>query len=85
MNSWIKLGVAAFLAPSLTAGVLLLVGALTGMVIGTGMVAILAAGMLLLVVALFAVLGSALRRALHNRFSPVRRKYPRPTAWHQWR
>lgn len=85
MNSWIKLGVAAFLAPGLAAGVLLLIGALSGIVIGTGMVVMLAAAVGMLAFGLLSGIGGALHRALRNRFSPVRRKTPRPAAWHQWR
>lgn len=85
MNSWMKLGVAAFLAPGLAAGVLLTVGALTGLVIGAGLLAILAAAAGLLAFGLLSGIGGALRRSLRSRLSPVRRKQPRSTAWHQWR
>jgi hypothetical protein len=43
---------------------------------------------LFLVVALAALLIQAtvpLVRWLRLRMNPVRRRYPRPTAWHQWR
>ena len=81
MNSWMKLGFAAFVAPGLTTVVLLVVGALTGLFIGVGAILMLAfaAGLLTLGVL------NGVHRSLRNRFSPVRRKQPRPTAWNQWR
>lgn len=38
-----------------------------------------------LLLGIFAPLYRPLRRWLINRFSPVRRRQPRPAAWHQWR
>lgn len=85
MNSWLKIGVAAFIFPGLTAGVLLFVAGMAGVAVSIGLVALLAVLAGLLALSLISGVFSALQRVLRNRLSPVRRKHPRPTAWHQWR
>jgi hypothetical protein len=81
MRTYAKLGIGAWLAPGLTA---LLIGVavwvavpafFAGAALGVGLLAFLL---------LRGGLG-ALRRWTRNRFSPVRRRGPRPPAWHQWR
>jgi hypothetical protein len=81
MNSYLKLGVAAWIAPALTlaavgVAVWLAVPAfLLGLALGLGGLA----GWLLYGA------GGAFVRGYRRRFSPVRRRGPMPAAWRQWR
>jgi hypothetical protein len=81
MDNLLKFGLAYLLAPSLAAGVAVLLATAIGLTF-TAAVIVLA---LLLIAALGRPLITAISRWIKNRFSPVRRRHPRPTAWHQWR
>ncbi len=85
MNDLLKTGIAYWLAPALVSGVAVALA----MLFGLTFTLIVAAGaitcVIVAVVTLIAPLAGALRRWGRNRFSPVRRRHPRPIVWNQWR
>lgn len=81
MNGWVKLGIGAWLAQGLAAAALGVAAWLGASMFMAG----LAADLALAFLALALGLAGGVRRWLARRFSPVRRKGPRPPAWHQWR
>lgn len=85
MDNLLKLGLAYLLAPSLVAGVAVLLAAAIGLTFTVTIIvlAIAAAGLLIATLGR-PLIGAGIQWA-RNRFSPVRRRHPRPTAWHQWR
>ncbi|PIV89286.1 MAG: hypothetical protein COW48_01280 [Hydrogenophilales bacterium CG17_big_fil_post_rev_8_21_14_2_50_63_12] len=85
MDNLLKLGFAYWLAPSLVGGVAVVLAVAFGLTFSAAIIGVALAAAVLLAAALvrpMAVLGW---RCLKNRLSPVRRRHPRPTAWHQWR
>jgi len=59
--------------------------ALTGIAVAIAAVVAVARVVAHVVLEIFAPLWHPIHRWLNNRFSPVRRRHPRPAAWHQWR
>lgn len=85
MGNILKLGVAYWLAPPLVGVVAVLIGS----AMGIGLVLALAAlGVIAFGVLAWSFGGPVLAyvgKRFHSFRSPVRRRAPRPTAWHQWR
>lgn len=85
MDNLLKLGLAYLLAPSLVAGVAVLLAAAIGLTFTVTIIVLAVAAAGLLTATLGCPLIGAGIQWARNRFSPVRRRHPRPTAWHQWR
>ena len=85
MSDIVKLGLAWWLAPSLVAGVVWLLAGLLGVTFGLTLSVLLLTGGVCLLVMLATVLSGPICRWFQYVISPVRRRRPRPTAWHQWR
>jgi len=85
MNNLLKFGFAYLLAPSLVAGVAVLLAAAIGLTFTVAVIGAAFVAAILLITTVGRPLIAAGSRWVKNRFSPVRRRHPRPTAWHQWR
>lgn len=85
MDNLLKLGLAYLLAPSLVAGVAALLATAIGLTFATTVIVLAIAAAVLLIATLGRPLIGTVSRWARSRFSPVRRRHPRPTAWHQWR
>lgn len=85
MDNLLKIALAYLLAPSLVAGVAVLLASAIGLTFTATVILLIIAAAFLLIVTLGRLLIEAMHRWANNRFSPVRRRQPRPAGWHQWR
>lgn len=85
MDNLLKLGLAYLLAPSLVAGAIVLLAGAIGLTFAATVIVLAVAAAVMLIATLTRPLIEAVSRWANNRFSPVRRRQPRPAGWHQWR
>lgn len=85
MDNLLKLGFAYWLAPSLVGGVAVVLAVAFGLTFSAATIGVALAATVLLAATLVRPMVLWGLRCLKNRLSPVRRRHPRPTAWHQWR
>lgn len=81
MENIFRFSIAYLIAPALVAVVAWAFAAALGVTLTAVVVALGLLGVALLLRAL----SRPVRRWYNNHFSPVRRRHPRPAAWHQWR
>lgn len=85
MNNLLKFGIAYYLAPTLVGVVVVLLATAIGLTFTAVVIATAIAATLTVAIIFGRPLISAFCRWFRNHFSPVRRRQPRPAAWHQWR
>jgi hypothetical protein len=85
MNHFLKLGLAYLLAPALVAAIVWLAAAVLGLTLAVSGIGLAVVAVAMLLAALARPVLSAGRRWVQPHSSSVRRRHPRPSAWHQWR